>query len=1020
MTKYSIEHMKIMFLILLIVVIGGVAAYKKLPRDEDPGFVPRTAVVTTNFPGANSEKVELLVTSKLEKIIQEIPEIDYIKSISKSGVSIIYVNILDEYQDPRPVWDDLRRKVEKARLDLPENAEKPFVNDEYGDVFGSIITIVGDGFSYKEIKNIADYIRDELLLIHNIAKVDIMGEQKEVVFLEYDIGRLSQLGLAPPQLKEILENTNILISGGSVKIMGERLIIEPSGDFASISDIKKTVVHLKDKEDIIYLGDIVDVKIGYLDPPETIVHSSGKRAIALAMSIKKGSNILALGYEVKKKIEDIRMNLPIGVELDIVACQSDYVKKITDRFIFSLFQSIFVVVGFILIFLGLRVGGVVASLIPITVLLVFFEMFIFKIKLDKLTIAALIISLGIIIDNAIVITEFILVKISQGLPKKAAILLSVKELYSPLLFATLATLCSFLPVFLAKSVAGEYCAPMFIVIVMTIFSSWILSLTIIPAFCNLFFLDQKIKSSSTQVTDLEFYARYRQFLLSGINNPKKIFLNIVLVFIVAVIIFNTLIPKVFFPSSNRAAYQLEIESPQGTSIEKTEEIVYKIERFLSSNLMAQKNKKGVTNWSVYVGAGFPRHVLSANPEPLNPSYAVFIINTNSYQKLPEFIAKTRIFCENNFLDANLSIKKIPTGPIFSAPVEFRISGVDIDKTFEYAKRVKDELSAIEGVSEISDDWGIKNRVIIVKINPSKAYRAGVTNKDIAVSLQSAFSGFDISQYREVDNIIPIIYRTTEVYRDYLGKISTLNVYSEDAKTSVPLKQVADVSLSWQYPQIIRRERVNTVTVKAQVAENNTAFQVNRKLISWLKRDSKSWEKGYTWQLGGSEEKFVQSSNSIRQNIPIAILGIVFFLMIYFNSFKKVLIILTISLLPLLGGVFGLFLTGSEFNFMTFLGIILLFGIVVNNVILLVDRINIETKENMDNFNTAIITASQMRFRPVVLVMFTAIAGLLPLWWMGDSMFSSMSVFMIFGFLSAIFFTLFTLPVLYSFVYQNIK
>lgn len=1013
MTKYSLEHIQIVFLILSVIIIGGVTAYFHLPRDEDPGFVIRTAVVTTYFPGANSEKVELLVTSKLEKIIQEMPEIDYIQSVSKSGVSIIYVNVLDEYQNPRLVWDELRRKVEKARPDLPENSEKPVIDDEFGDVFGSIVTIISDGFSYKEIKDISDYVRNELLLIQNVAKVDLLGTQKEVVFLEYDIGRLSQLGLTPTQLKQILENTNILTSGGSVKILEERLVIEPSGNFESVADIQKTVIKLKDKKEGIYLGDIVNVQRGYYDPPNTIIHSTAKRAIALAISKKKGTDILALGDEVKKKLENLQMNLPLGIDFDIVSFDSDYVKKITDKFIFSLVQSISIVSICILIFFGFRVGGVVISLIPITILTVFLEMFIFKINLDKLSIAALIISLGIILDNSIVMTEAVLVKTSQGISKKNAILLSVKELSLPLIVATLATLLSFLPVLFAKSSVGEYCRPMFQVIVMTLFSSWFLAFSIIPVFCNLFFMEQKTKSTSPQIIDSEFYSKYKNRLLLGMKNPQKIFLNIFFVFLIVIFVFNLFVPRIFFPSSNKAAYQLEIESPQGTSIEKTEEIVKKIEDFLTKNLKASKNKDGVTNWSVYIGQGFPRYVLSVTPEPFNPSYAAFIINTTSFDKLPEFIAKTRAFCEDNFPDINLSIKKIPTGPIVNSPVEIRISGENTDKVFEYAQRVKEKLSTIDGVAEISDDWGIKNRVIIVKISPSKAFRAGVTNKDIAISLQSAFSGFDISKYREEENLIPIIYRTTEVYRDYLGKISTLNVYSEDAKIAVPLKQVADVSLKWQYPQIIRRDRVKTVTVKARLAENKTAHDINKKLIPWLNKNSKTWEEGYTWELGGIEEKFVAAVKSINKNIPIAILGIIFLLMVYFNSFETVCIILLSSFLPFIGGLSGLFLTGLGFNFITFLGMILLFGIVLNNVILLVDRINIEIKNSPDNIENAIITASQMRFRPVILVMFTAIVGLFPLWWMEDSMFSSMAVFMIFGFLAAIFFILFILPIFYS-------
>lgn len=1018
MTKYALEHFKIVLLILLIIIIGGIVAYKNLPRDEDPGFVVKTAVVTTYFPGANSEKVELLVTSKLEKIIQEIPEIDYIQSTSKSGVSIISVNILDEYKDPRPIWDELRRKVEKARFDLPENASKPLVDDEFGDVFGSIITLVGYGFSYKEVKDVADYIRDELLLIKNVAKVDVLGAQKEVVFLEYDIGRLSQLGINPLQLKQILENTNILTSGGSVKIQDERIIIEPSGNFESISDIKKTVIQIKGKKDIVYLGDIVNVKRAYVDPPTVIVHSSGKRAVALALSIKKGTSLLALGDEVKKKTKNIQMNLPIGLDLDIVEFQSDYVKEITNKFLFSLLESIFVVVSVILIFLGLRVGGVVSSLIPVTILLVFFEMYIFHISLDKLSIAALIVSLGIIIDNAIVVSESILVKMSQGLPKKESILLSVNELNYPLLIATLTTSFSFLPVFLSKSLAREYCMPMFEIISMTLFSSWFLALTLIPVFCNIFFIENKTKSIGPQIIDSEFYLKYKKKLLFFIENPKKIFFNIVILFFVSICLFNCFIPKVFFPSSNRATYQLEIESPQGTDIDKMEKIVEKIEKFLATDLKPGKNKDGVSNWSVYIGKGLPRYVLSVTPEPLNSSYAAFIINTTSFNKLSEFITKTRTFCVDNFPDANLSIKRVPTGPIFNAPIEIRVSGKNAEKIFEYTEKIKEQLSTIAGVEEISDDWGIKNRVIVVKINPSKAYRAGVTNKGIAISLQSAFSGFDISKYREDNNLIPIIYRTTEGYRDYLGKISTLNVYSDDAKVAIPLKQVADVSLEWQYPQIIRRDRVKTVTVKAQISENITAYAINRQIIPWLKKESRSWAEGYHWVIGGSEEAFVSSTKSIRSKIPIAVLGMIFLMMIYFNSIKKIIIILFSSLIPILGGILGLFITRANFSFITFLGAISLFGIVVNNCVLLVDRIDIEVKNSSTGLQSGVIIAAQKRFRPVVLVMFTAISGLFPLWLMGDSMFSSMAIFMIFGLLAAIFSTLFILPALYCFCFRN--
>lgn len=1016
MTKFALDKTKIIILALLIIIIGGISAYHKMPRAEDPGYIVRAAVVTTVFPGANPERVELLVTDKIEEAIQEMPEIDFIKSKSKTGLSVIYVNILEKYKNIRPIWDKLRRKVEKAQSQLPENARPSVVNDEYGDVFGSIVTLTGEGYSYRELKDIAKEVRDEFLRIKDVAKVDIKGDQQEVVFLEYSNVNLSKLGLSPYQLKKLLLERNILISGGAIKVGDERIVFEPSGNYESIDDIKKTVIQLEKTKDVVFLGDIVKVKRGYIDPPEKIVHSSGKRAIMLAISLKENGNIINLGKELKLKIQELKNIYPIGVEFDIVSFQPDYVKKLTDGFVINLIQSIVVVVILMLAILGVCVGTLVASLIPISILMAFLIMNQLDIGIDKISLAALIIALGMLVDNAIVMSESIMVKIEEGLRKRDAILKSAQELKKPLLIATLATSAAFLPIYLAESSAGEYCASLFKVVFITLISSWVLSLTMIPMFCNMFLEESKTRLEQDFFTS-KVYSTYRDWLIILLKNPKKTLISVALIFLITFGIFKVFIPKKFFPYSDRKTFQIELKAPFGTAIESTEEIVNEIEKFFEKNLMATKKRKGIVNWSAFIGEGFPRYVLSAYPKAPDPSYAAFIVNTNSFEKLDEFMCKTRDFCKASFPDVNVVVSRVPLGPPYEAPVEIRVSGKHKDKVFEYVEKIKEKLKSIKGSSQVVDDWGIKTKRINVNIDSSKAHRAGVTNRDIAVSLQSAFSGFEISQYREGDKLVPIIYRTTENYRDDLGKIETLYVHSELTGACVPLKQVADISVQWEYPEIKRRDSYQTITVQSELKGKTTAKSLVEKITPWLKKESEKWPNGYFWEIGGSAEKSSSSNKSINEKLPIAGLVILILMMINFNSFQKVTIVFLNSPLALIGSFIGLWLTRSYFGFITFLGVISLFGIVANNAVVLLDRIDIEEANHPDEPERALVVASQKRLRPIVLTATTTIGGLSPLWFSNDPMFSPMAITIIFGLLAAVFFTLLIVPVFYSIFYK---
>ena len=496
-TRAAIEQNRVTTALLILLLVSGVITYMNMPRAEDPGFVVRTAVVMTFFPGASPERVELLVTDKIEKVVQEIPELDYVTSQSTTGTSIVWAEIQPRYKEMRPIWDDLRRKVEKVAPDLPEGIIGPIVNDEFGDVFGTIIALTGDGddYSYTELKDVADDVRDELLRIDEVAKVEIYGAQEERVFVEYNNARLAEVGISPFQLQAILESRNIIIPGGAITTSAERIALEPSGNFESVDDLRRSVIHLPGSNDVIALQDIATVRRGYVDPPQTMTRASGIPALALAISLREGGNIISLGEQFVPVYERVKASYPIGIEFDLVAYQPDVVDKKINDFVRNLLQAIGVIILVILITLGIRTGLVVSTLIPMAILTSLLIMPLFNVGLHQMSLAALIIALGIMVDNAIVMSESIMVRLAEGRDRLEAVVESATELRIPLLTASLTTAAAFLPMYLAESTAGEYVGSIFIVITITLLSSWVLSLTMIPMFSFLFLKVKKAESA---------------------------------------------------------------------------------------------------------------------------------------------------------------------------------------------------------------------------------------------------------------------------------------------------------------------------------------------------------------------------------------------------------------------------------------------------------------------------------------------------------------------------------------------
>lgn len=1020
LTRIALEKKRIAGVVLALIVVSGLTTYRSMPRAEDPGFIIRTAFVQTIFPGASPERVEQLVTDKLEKVIQEMPEIDFVKSTSKPGLSLIYVNIRESYENMRPIWDSLRRKVDKASGDLPSGIIGPSVNDEFGDVFGTLVSITGDGYTYAELKEIADDTRNEFLLIDQVAKVEIVGAQDERVFVEFNNARLAELGISPAQLKAILDARNIIFPGGELFTKDEQIVLEPSGNFESVEELARTVVKLPGKPDLVYLGDLVEIKRGYVDPPTTKTTYNGRPSLVLALSLREGGNIITLGQAVTEKLVRFRVAYPIGVDFDVFYFQPRFVAEKVDDFVNNLMQAVGIVMLIMLLFLGLRTGLVVASLIPLAMVMSLMVMGWFGIGLDQMSLSALIISLGLLVDNAIVMSESIMVGMSEGKTRVQAAAASAAELRVPLLVASLTTAVAFLPIYLAESNVGEYTAPIFEVVTITLLCSWVLAITMIPLFCVLFL---KVEKKTDPGYDTRFYQFFRISLLTILRHPVITLAATLLVFLGALQLMR-FIPSIFFPANDKPVMSAELKLPIGTPLEKTERIVKQLNQFIRSDMQAEfaaegeVTKDGITNWAAFIGSGPPRFYLSLTQEPRSPEYAFLLLNvTDRWKMESDFIPQLERYCLESFPDISATIGPLALGPPVAAPLQVRISGKEIDKVFELADQVKTRLSTIAGVVDIRDNWGLRTKKLFVKINQPRAQRAGLTSQDIAVSLQTILSGITTTDYREKDEVIPVVLRSVAADRKDIGKIESHNIYVQATGRTVPLKQVADVEVEFQPARILRRDRQRTVTIEANLEPGFNAIAISNQLEPWLKQVSKSWPIGTKYEQGGEIESSGKANDSISEKLPIAGLLIILLLVGQFDSLRRPAIILLTIPLGLIGVILGLLITRKPLGFIAFLGIISLSGIVINNAIVLIDRIRIEIEDNGLEPARAVLESAQRRLRPILLTTATTVGGLIPLWLGGGPLFEAMAVAILFGLLFATILTLGVVPTLYSIFFR---
>ena len=1003
-TEQAINKNRISVALILFFFIGGIFAYYAMPRAKDPSFVIRTAVVVTQFPGATPERIESLVTVPLERKIRQIEQIDHIESTSKNGISTIYVYIQERYKHMTPIWDEIRKKIDQVKL--PQEAAHPFLNDSYSETFGTLVTLVGEGYTYGELETIANQVKEEMLSIKDIGQVDILGLQKQYIYIEFSNAKLAEVGISPDELGEIIRKRNIITPGGSVTIGPQRLVLEPTGNLNSLKELGNTIVPIKGKSSVLYLKDIVNIRSGYSEPADPMTRADGEQSLVLAISLSDGGNIIALGEAVKKKIAYLESQYPIGVEFKLAFDEPKLVNYIINNFMQSLIMSILIVIGVMFLTLGWRTGLIVATLIPTTIATSFFFMWQFHIGLNQVSLAALIISLGLLVDNAIVISESVIVKMDEGASPLAASIGAVNELRISLLTSSLTTAAAFLPIYLAESTAGEYTSALFEVVAITLISSWVLSLTLTPMMTYLFL---RPGNEPKYTYNNPLCNTFKSLLTLSLKHRYISVGSVFGLFLLSLYLFN-FIPKIFFPPAQQPSMLVRISLPQGSDIKETEKTVAEMELYLE-----QKRPKLIESYTSFIGSGTPRFWINNTPLGDAPEYAEILVNATSLDAYNTLQPQIEEFAFNHFSTAAVSVKKLDNGPPVKTPIQIRISGNDMTLLREKADSLKVELSNIYGTKNIMDDWGKWAEKLVVNINSSLAHHAGVSYSDIANSLQTALTGREITQYRADNKTIPIVLRSNHDLTSDLAMLESTLVFVPQTGKSVPLTQVASIDILWKPPKIIRRDGIHTITISAELLDGVTSFDVKKQLDTYLK--SQIWPLGYSYAYGGEIESSVLAQKAVSAKFPIAAMIILILLMTQFNSLRKTTLILITIPLGIIGVVFGLLITHSYFGFMTYLGVISLTGIVINNAIILIERIDYELDVTKLKPQDAIIEAAQRRMRPIILTTATTIGGLLPLWFAGGPLWQPMAIAIIFGLGFGTILTLGVVPILYSIFYK---
>lgn len=1004
---YFIRNKVISWMISLIFLIGGLMAFFGLGRLEDPAFTIKDAMVVTSYPGATPQQVEEEVTYPLEKAVQQLPYVDEVNSISSRGLSQITVTMKNNYgPDALPqIWDELRRKVNDQKRYLPPGVEEPKVVDDFGDVYGILFAVTGDGYSYKELLDYVDYLRRELELVDGVGKVSVSGTQQEQVFIETSIKRLSNLGISPDTVFNLLSTQNIVGDAGATRIGNEYIRIQPTGEFQDVSQLGNLIVTDSGTDGLIYLRDVADIKQGYIDVPSNIINYNGKLAINVGISFATGVNVVDVGKKIEHRLEELKSQQPLGIDISKIYSQPVEVEKSVSGFVVSLGQAVAIVIIVLLLFMGLRSGLLIGLILLLTVLGTFIFMKFFAIDLQRISLGALVIALGMLVDNAIVIVEGILIGTKKGRTRLQAATDIVTQTKWPLLGATVIAITAFAPIGLSDDSTGEYCGTLFVVLLISLMLSWFTAISLTPFFADMFFKGMKSEKADDQ-TELYngfVFTTYKAFLEFCM---RRAWLTVAVLIggLVASLYGFTFIKQSFFPSSTTPMFLVDVWMPEGTDIRATNDKLHELQSWLSK-------QKSVEHVTTTAGKGLPRFMLTYSSEKSYPAYGEIITRVDNYESLPKLMADFRSYVEKNYPELDYKLKQIQLGPSSGSKIEARIIGSDPTVLRTIAAKVSEIMHNDPGATNIRHDWRERTKVLEPQFNESQARRYGITKSDVDDFLAMSFSGKSVGIYRDGTTLMPIVARLPDDERVDIRNIDGINIWSPAISDYIPLQQVAQgYEMFWEDPLIIRKDRKRMLTVMADpdILGDETAATLQARLTPLV--DAIELPPGYTLEWGGEYESSRDAQASLFTTMPMGYLFMFIITVLLFKTVKEPVIVWLTVPLAIIGVTIGLLALNTPFGFMALLGFLSLSGMLLKNGIVLLDQIEIEIKSGKQAYD-AIVEASLSRVRPVCMAAITTILGMIPL--LPDIFFKPMAVTIMFGLGFATVLTLIVVPVLYK-------
>ena len=1000
---YAIRHKAIMFVLVLLVTIGGIFAYGRLGRLEDPEFTIKEAVIYTQYPGATAEQVELEVTEPIETAVQQLKQLKEVRSISRAGLSIVFAEIQEVYdKETLPqVWDELRRKVGLAGQELPPGCRQPVVNDDFGDVYGVLFALTGDGYSPHDLGEIARDLRRELLLCRDVGRIDFWGLQSEAVYIEIDRTRLSQLGLDPTVIFNAIRQQNAIAETGKVAVGSEDIRLRVTGDYTDVKELAEQLVQGGPAGRMIRLKDIARIERGYLDPPGEILRWDGQPAVGIGISTVSGGDVIAMGDAITQRLEKLKSRIPAGIEIHAVAHQSETVREATSGFMFNLVAAVVIVTLLLVIFMGLREGFIIGVVLLLTILATFLCMHAMNVTLQRISLGALIIALGMLVDNAIVVAEGVVIKSRQGISRTRAAEETVRETQWPLLGATGIAILAFAAITLSRDMTGEWLKSLFQVICISLGLSWVFAITVTPYLC-VAILPADISRKNNPHNNL-FYRAYRRFVGICINHRRISLTAVVGILMVAMWGFG-FVKQDFMPDMNRPQITVDIWMPEGTHIDRTAGEMAAIDEYI-------RTLDGVTNVASFVGRGPLRFLLTYEPEMPSSAYGQLLVSLDDYRRIPALRSHLTAYLNEHHPRVITSVDAFKLGPGGGAVVA-RLSGPDANVLREQAEKVKAVMWADENTRSIRTDWGRPVKVQAVHLAEARSREAGVTRPEVSQSLAMNFSGAVVGMYRQEDDLLPIILRPPYEQRRGIENVGDVHTWSELRHDWIPIEQVTDgQSVQWEIPVIHRlnRMRVLRVICKQKTGTTDGLFRQLHQPIENIELPD-----GYTLEWGGEHEEQIEANGKLMSNVPIAFAAMFLISVLLFNTLRHPLIIFLGLPLAVIGVACGMLLADKPFGFMAMLGFLSLAGMLIKNEIVLLDQINIETASGKQPYR-AVIDSAASRVRPVCMAAFTTVLGMTPL--LRDAFFSPMAVTIMGGLAFATVLTLVVVPVLYSTLFR---